>query len=129
MNYEENELEDYARYMDYIRRMIIEEMADFMTIEENEIDFGHIDRIAVCKLDNMASCTWGFQYTIKKSIGKNTMYFTKDMRYSQQIAYDEWKRLQQVETRNKKIDDILKGLEPKHKDILIKGLKSKRQDD
>lgn len=127
MNYEENELEDYARYMDYIRRMIIEEMADFMTIEENEIDFGHIDRIAVCKLDNMSSQTWGFQYTIKKSIGKNE--WTKEMRYTQQIAYDEWKRLQQVETRNKKIDDILKGLEPKHKDILVKGLKSKRQDD
>ena len=124
MNYEENELEDYARYMDYIRRMIIEEMADFMTIEENEIDFGHIDRIAVCKLDNMSSQTWGFQYTIKKSIGKNE--WTKEMRYTQQIAYDEWKRLQQVETRNKKIDDILKGLEPEHKAILIEGLKNQR---
>jgi len=125
MNYEENELEDYARYMEYIKRIIIEEMADFnMTIEETQIEFGHIDRIAVCKLDDMSSHTWGFQYTIKKSIGKQ--HWTKEMRYTKQIAYNEWKRLQTVETRNKIIDSILEGLEPKHKDILIEGLKSKQ---
>lgn len=123
MNYEENELEDYARYMDYIRRAIKEEMNDYnMAIEDSQIEFGYIDRVAICSLNDMSSHTWGFQYTIKKS-GKNPMYFTKDMRYTKQIAYDEWKRLQKVETRNKIIDNILEGLEPKHKDILIEGLK------
>lgn len=121
MNYEENELEDYARYMDYIRSIIKEEMED-IDIEDKDIDFGYIDRLSICNLDDMSSHTWGFQYTIKKS-GKNPMYFTKDMRYTKQIAYDEWKRLQKVETRNKIIDNILEGLEPKHKDILIEGLK------
>jgi len=124
MNYEENELGDYARYMDYIRKAIIEEMADFnMTIEETQIEFGHIDRIAVCKLDNMASCSWGFQYTIKRPLGTSKNEWTKEIRYTQQIDYDEWKRLQKVETRNKLIDNILDGLEPKHKEILIEGLK------
>ena len=126
MNYEENELEDYARYMEYIRRIIIEENFEFGPIKDMQINIGHIDRVAVCKLDNMESCYWSFQYTIKRPLGTSKNEWTKEMRYTQQIAYDEWKRLQTVETRNKKIDDILKGLEPKHKDILIEGLKSKQ---
>lgn len=122
MNYEENELENYAHYMDFIRKSILEENAELnLIIEESQINFGHIDRIAVCRLDDMSSCTWGFQYTIKRSIGKNE--WVKEMRYSQQIAYDEWARLQKVETRNKLIEGILEGLEPEHKIILVEGLK------
>lgn len=123
MNYEENELEDYARYMQYIKRAIIEELADFnIALEGIQIDFGHIDRIGACELNDMSNCTWGFQYTIKKS-GKNPMYFTKEMRYSQQMSYHEWKRIQTTEAREKKIDSILQWLLPEHKDILEEGLK------
>lgn len=125
MNYEENELEDYARYMDYIRRIIIEENFEFGPIKDIQINIGHIDKIAACRLQDMSSITWGFQYTIKRPLGTSKNEWTKEMRYTQQICFDEWKRLQQVETRNKIIENILEGLEPKHKDILIEGLKSK----
>lgn len=122
--YTENELEDYARYMDYIKRIIIEENIDFnIKIKEENISIGHIDKIAVCRLDDMSSCTWGFQYTLKMPLGKNE--WTKELRYTKQVSYDEWKRMQKVETRNKLIDDILDGLEPVHKIALVRGLKIK----
>jgi len=126
MNYEKNELEDYARYMDYIRKAIIEENLGFGPINETQISIGHIDKCAVCRLDDMKSLYWSFQYTIKRPL-TNKNEWTKEMRTtvrkSQQIAYDEWKRLQTVDARNKIIDSILDGLEPKHREILIEGLK------
>jgi len=122
MNYEKNELEDYARYMDYIRKAIIEENLGFGTISDTQISIGYIDKCAVCSLDDMASLYWSFQYTIKRPL-TNKNEWTKEMRITKQIAYEEWKRLQTVEARNKIIDSILDGLEPKHREILIEGLK------
>ena len=122
MNYEENELEDYARYMDYIRKMIIEENADYGNIiKETEVSIGNMYTISS---QNKDIDLWGFQYTIKKPLTPSSKNeWTKELKYTSQVAYEEWKRMQMVETRNKKIDDILNGLEPKHKDTLIEGLK------
>ena len=124
MNYEENELEDYARYMDYIKRAIIEENRELgLKLKELQISIGHIDKI----IGNIKGeiDTWGFQYTVKvvKIPIKTKTEWIEEMRYSQQISYSEWKRLQKIETRDKLLTSILDGLEPTHKIALIEGLK------
>lgn len=121
MNYEENELEDYARYMDYIKRAIIEENRELgLKLKELQISIGHIDKI----IGNIKGeiDTWGFQYTVKvvKIPIKTRNEWIEERRYSQQISYNEWKRLQKIETRDNLIASILDGLEPNHKEILKK---------
>jgi hypothetical protein len=121
MNYEENELEDYARYMDYIRRAIIEENKDLgLNLKEIQISIGHIDKI----IGNIKGeeDTWGFHYTAKvvKIPIKTKTEWIEENRYTQQISYNEWKRLQKIETRDKLLTSILDGLEPSHKEILKK---------
>lgn len=132
MNYEENELEDYARYMEYIKRAIIEENAELgLKLKEVQISIGHIDKIAKVPigilLDNTKYeiDTWGFQYTARvvKIPIKNKTEWIEEMRYTKQISYSEWKRLQKIETRDKLLTSILDGLEPTHKIALIEGLK------
>ena len=128
MNYEENELEDYARYMDYIKRAIIEEEKELdlilgFKLKDLQISIGHIDKIIGNIKDEID--TWGFQYTVKvvKIPIKTKTEWIEEMRYSQQISYSEWKRLQKIETRDKLLTSILDGLEPTHKIALIEGLK------
>ena len=118
MNYEENELEDYARYMDYIKRAIIEEEKELGYQYTAKVSIGHINKITESEL-------WGFQYTVKvvKIPIKTKTEWIEEMRYSQQISYSEWKRLQKIETRDKLLTSILDGLEPTHKIALIEGLK------
>jgi len=120
MNYEENELEDYARYMDYIRRAIIEENKDLgLNLKEIQISIGHIDKWQYIKGEED---TWGFRYTAKvvKIPIKTKTEWIEERRYTQQISYNEWKRLQKIETRDKLLTSILDGLEPSHKEILKK---------
>ena len=127
MNYEENELEDYARYMDYIKRAIIEEEKELdlilgFKLKDLQISIGHIDKITHTKGQ---TDLWGFQYTVKlvKIPIKTKTEWIEEMRYSQQISYSEWKRLQKIETRDKLLTSILDGLEPTHKIALIEGVK------
>jgi hypothetical protein len=123
MNYEENELEDYARYMDYITRLIMEEEKE-LGYYTAKVSIGHINKHLPAKLYNEGE-VWGFQYTAKvvQIPIKTKNKWIDEQRYSFQINYNEWKRLQKIETRDKLLASILDGLEPTHKIALIKGLK------
>jgi hypothetical protein len=103
--YEEKELENYSKYMDFINELIMEKYLDYVS------DKRDIDIIKIFKTKNKS--IWRFNFEIQNR------EFCSDF-----ISYKEWFRLQKTDTRDILLSNILNGLEPKHKEILIEGLKN-----
>ena len=106
LDYTERDLEEYGKYMDFIRQCIIEEcLIKFkLNIKEEQIELGHIRK---------DGDRWVFYYDILKTSGdieRNGM--------SKQLSYDKWKLLLIKENRDRRINELLEGLDKPEKDKL-----------
>ena len=98
----EKHLEEYNNYMNFIFKHIVSENKDKYKrlIKEEDIELGHI------RFEG--SERWFFNYKIINNYG-NIMGLTN------QIGFNEWRRLLIKENRDKRIEELLEGLDTKEK--------------
>lgn len=104
MTYSEKDLEEYNDYMNYIRECIKDDcLTKFkLKVEDKHIEIGNI------KPDKDK---WMFYYEVKrKTFSRYCM--------TKQISFEEWKLLLVKENRDKRINELLEGLDKPEKNKL-----------
>ena len=103
-DYTERDLEEYGNYMDFIFKHIVSENKDKYKrlIKEEDIELGHIHKYEGKSFEGAER--WFFHYTIKNRL-----------RTTNQISFNEWKRLLIKENRDKRIEELLSGLDKPEK--------------
>lgn len=117
MNFEENDLEEYNKYMDFIFQHIIDESRTKfkLTVKREQIELGHIRK-------DDESKKWVFYYTLTNDYKSQFEIWRGSNKRSCmtiQIGYDDWKLLLIKENRDNRITELLSGLEPIHKQLLL----------
>ena len=116
----EQELIDYDNYLNFIRELIAEESVTKFTStgykpRPDEINIRSINAEEESKTGN-----WTFYYQIKHIRQDPHLHegkpFTNTVSgMSKKISDHSWKLLLIQENREKRIDELLQGLEPKHR--------------
>jgi hypothetical protein len=107
----EKHLEEYSNYMDFIFKHIVSENKDKYKrlIKEEDIELGHIHKYEGKGFEGAER--WFFNYKII------TRGYGYDLhRTTNQIGFNEWKRLLIKENRDKRIEELLSGLDKPEKE-------------
>jgi hypothetical protein len=111
--YEEDELEQYADYMEYIREAIAEESVKKFTMNNfkptpDDIEITHVSRNNGFSNEELKD-KWTFYYTIKAPSIHPTLYIPdtridKTQGMSRKVSFNEWKRMKVVNARIEKLN-------------------------
>lgn len=111
--YEEDDLEQYADYMEYIREAIAEESVKKFTMNNfkptpDDIEITHVSKNNGYSTNDSLKDKWTFYYKIKAPSIHPTLYIpdprlntTQGM--SRKISFHEWKRMKVVNARIEKL--------------------------
>jgi hypothetical protein len=111
VNFTEEELDKYNDYMNFIRRHIIEEsLTKFkLKIKEEQIELGHIKK---------EGDKWKFYYDIENDYKSQFEVWkgsNKRSGMTTHISYYEWKLIEVKENRDRRITELLSGLDTTEK--------------
>ena len=101
----EFDLEEYSKYMDFIFNKIIDEnkMQFNKVVRREDIELGHIHKYEE---------VWFFHYKVINRLRSN---WGHRLLKTSQIGFEEWTLLTIKENRDKRIDELLRGLDTPEK--------------